>query len=69
MNRADKELLLNRWMTEPGFRSQMRQDPVAAIQQAGIAVAKEDEKDLRATDWTLSDEELAARISKGFRTR
>ena len=69
MNRADKELLLNRWMSETGYRSQMRQDPVAAIQQAGITVAKEDEKNLRATDWTLSDEELAARISKGFRTR
>jgi hypothetical protein len=69
MNRADTERLLTRWMNEPGFRSQMRQDPVAAIQQAGITVAKEDEKDLRATDWTLSDEELAARISKGFRPR
>jgi hypothetical protein len=69
MNRADKELLLTRWLTEPGFRSQMRQDPVAAIQQAGITVAKEDERDLRATDWTLSDEELATRISNGFRTR
>jgi hypothetical protein len=68
MNRADIELLLNRWMNEPGFRSQMRRDPVAAIQQAGITVAKEDEEDLRATDWTLSDEELAAHISKGFRT-
>ncbi len=69
MKREDKEVLLDRWMNDPGFRSQMRQDPVAAIQQAGLTVEAEDEKDLRATDWTLSDEELAERISKRFRFR
>jgi hypothetical protein len=69
MNREDKEVLLDRWMNDPGFRSQMRKDPIATIQQAGMSVEAQDETDLRSTDWTLSDEELAERISKRFRWR
>jgi hypothetical protein len=69
MNRADTELLIDRWMNDPGFRTQMRQDPVATARQAGITVEAEDEKVLRSTDWTLSDEELADRISMRFRFR
>ena len=64
MNQETLETLLDKWMNDVSFLEQVRQNPEAAISQAGVALNDEDRQSLRTIDWSLSDEELQSRISK-----
>ena len=66
MSREDAEQLLDRWMNDPGFKGQMRADPVGAARGIGAMLDGDDVAALQSIDWTLSDEELTERISKAF---
>jgi hypothetical protein len=59
------ETLLDRWMNEPGFREALRQDPEGAVRATGLVLSADEWDALRAVDFSLSDEELQARVSRG----
>lgn len=64
MTTENMEILIDKWMNEISFRDEVRQDPQAAIERAGLHLNEEDKEALQQIDWKASDEELQARISK-----
>ena len=64
MSRAAVEELIDRWMNDPGFRSELRSDPEGAVRRAGADLSQDEWAALRAVDWNLPDEELQARANK-----
>ncbi len=65
MNQETLEMLMDKWMNEPTFREKMRTDPHNVISETGVSLTQEDLNELEQMDWSLSDEELQTRISKG----
>jgi hypothetical protein len=57
------ERLLDRWAGDPAFRDAVRRDPEGAITAAGFQLDDIEWATLAATDWTLSDEQLRARMT------
>ncbi len=66
MSREAVEMLVDRWMNEPGFRTEMRQDPTGTVQRSDAALDDEERTALGNIDWSLSDEELQSRVSKNW---
>lgn len=66
MSRQAVETVMERWMDDPSFRSQMRQDPEGTIRRNHIELDSEEMAALSNTDWTASDEELQSRVSKCY---
>ena len=64
MSRAAVEELIDRWMNDPAFRSELRSDPEGAVRRAGADLSQDEWAALRAVDWNLPDEELQARTNK-----
>ena len=58
------ESLLDRWISDNGFRAALLKDPAAAARGIGIILTSEEEEILRAVDWSQSDGQLTARVSK-----
>ena len=56
--------LVDRWMNDPKLRSEARQDPEGAVRKAGIQLSAEEQAAFKKVDWSLSDEQLTARINK-----
>lgn len=56
--------LMDRWMRDPAFRAAMRKDPKGALRASGIPLSPEECATVDRIDWTLSDEQLKARVSK-----
>jgi len=59
-------MLLDRWVEDESFRTQMRSDAVSAAGSLGTELSAEDIEFLRSIDWTLSDEELEQLLEKVF---
>ncbi len=64
MSRQAVETLMDRWINEPAFRTQMRQDPEGTVQRSGVQLDADEQAALRSVDWSLPDAELQARVSK-----
>ena len=64
MSREAMGKLIDQWMNEPAFRTEVRSNPEAAIQRYGIELDADEMSAVRSIDWSLPDEELQARISK-----
>jgi hypothetical protein len=64
MSREAVEVLIDRWMNEPEFRDEMRADPEGTVRRTGVELDEDEWQALRSMDWTASDEELQARVSK-----
>lgn len=64
MSREGVETLMDRWLNEPAFRSEMRADPEKTVRSIGVELSEDEWAALRRMDFSLSDEELQARISK-----
>jgi hypothetical protein len=67
MNPTSMLKLADRYMNEPKFKEQMRQDPEGTAQSTGLKLDDEDLQSIR--DWDMSssgDEQLKERISKGM---
>jgi hypothetical protein len=64
MEKQSGQILLDRWVEDEAFRTQMRADPVGAASSTGIQLSDEDNEFLRSVDWTLSDEELEQLLEK-----
>jgi hypothetical protein len=50
--------LVQRWMSDPNFRSEVRRDPDSALQHSGVQLDDDELALVRSIDWQLSDEEL-----------
>lgn len=64
MNQETVEMLIDKWMNDVSFRDEMRVNPHAVLEQSGITLSEEDRETLENVDWSLSDEELLASVSK-----
>ncbi len=58
--------LIDRWMNDPGFRNELRKDPEGAVKKSGAKLTEGEMAALKKVNWTASDEELKAQISKGM---
>jgi hypothetical protein len=56
--------LIDRWSSDASFREEVRADPLAAIERAGVALSPEQTAAIEAIDWTLSDRALVERASR-----
>lgn len=56
--------LTDRFINEPEFREQMRQDPEGTAERSGFEMDDEDRQALRSIEWRLPDEQLKERVSK-----
>jgi hypothetical protein len=63
-NPESMQQLADRFMNDADFREQMRQDPEGTADSTGLPLDEEDKQALRSMDWSGSDEELKARVSK-----
>ena len=63
MSRQVVGQLVDRWLNDPEFRKQVRQDPEGAIQASGLVLSPEEWTAVRSLDWKLSDEELKTRAN------
>jgi hypothetical protein len=66
MSREAVESLIDRWINEPAFRQDLRTDPEGAVRRSGAELAEDEWAALHKVDWSLSDEELQARVSKAL---
>lgn len=64
MSRESVRTVIDRWMTDPGFRSALRANPEQTIKQGGYQLDPDEWAALKAIDWSQSDEQLKARASK-----
>ena len=64
MAQTDLDRLVDRWTNDTEFRAKMRTDPEGAIRSEGVELSEDELAALRAIDWSESDAELGARISK-----
>jgi hypothetical protein len=56
------EPLLDRWISDNGFRAALQNDPARTAREVGVSLTADWEEALRAIDWSESDGELTARI-------
>ena len=56
--------LADRFMNDPEFREQMRQDPEGTAERSGLQLDEEDRRALHSIEWNLPDEQLKERVSK-----
>ncbi len=61
---ANIDALMDRWMNDLGFRAALRRDPEGAVRTAGFTLSEDEAAALRSIDWSLTDEQLAARVSR-----
>jgi hypothetical protein len=66
MSQLNIKILLDRWTNDPEFRKAMRQNAEVAIKKEKMDLTPQEWQALKRVDWTLSDDELNARISKGM---
>jgi hypothetical protein len=67
MNPTSMLELADRYLNDPRFKEQMRQDPEGTAESTGLKLDDEDRQSIRSWDMSSSgDEELKGRISKGI---
>jgi hypothetical protein len=64
MSREAVEQVMDAWMSDVGFRRRLRADPDGAVRSLGVTLDADERAALHNVDWSLSDEELQARMSK-----
>jgi hypothetical protein len=63
MSREAVSKLVDRWINEPAFRTQMRADLEGTVKRSGVELDADEWAALRNVDWSLSDEQLQARVN------
>jgi hypothetical protein len=67
MNPTSMLKLADRYLNDPQFKEQMRQDPEGTAESTGLKLDDEDRQSIRSWDMSSSGEEqLKERISKGI---
>ncbi len=57
-NQEAMQQLTDRFMNDPEFREQMRQDPEGTAERSGFEMDEENRQTLQSLDWSESDQEL-----------
>lgn len=65
MSRQEVGKLIDHWLTDEGFRKNLRNNPEESVKKLGVKLSKEEWNAFRKIDWMLSDEDLKARINLG----
>ena len=66
MNPTSMLKIADRYLNDPQFKEQMRQDPEGTAESTGLELDDEDRQSIREWDMSSSgDEQLKERISKG----
>lgn len=58
--------LVDKWLNDPNFRTELRKDPEGAVKKAGAGLTGEELTALKKIDWKQSDEQLKSIASKLF---
>ena len=58
------EKLIDQWMNDESFRTELRRDPEGAVRARNIELNEDEWATLRSVDWSMSDEALQARVTK-----
>jgi hypothetical protein len=63
--------LFDRYANDPEFQQQMRREPVGTaerfmVERSGMKLDEGDRQALNSMDWSLPDEQLSGRASKGL---
>ena len=58
--------LIDKWINDSNFRSQMRKDPEGALRKTNVKLSVDEWKAFTSIDWSQSDEALKARINKAL---
>ncbi|MBM3265138.1 MAG: hypothetical protein FJY97_17200 [candidate division Zixibacteria bacterium] len=66
MARNGVDILVDKWLGEPGFREKLSADPEGTVAALGISLDTEEWATLRNVVMNTSDEALQTRISKGI---
>lgn len=66
MSHMNIKELIDRWVSDPKFRKEMRDNAEATLQKEMIVLSPEEKRALRNINWKLSDEELKTQISKAM---
>jgi hypothetical protein len=67
MNPTSMLKIADRYLNDPQFKEQMRQDPEGTAESTGLKLDDEDRQSLRSWDMSSSgEEELKERMSKGL---
>jgi hypothetical protein len=67
MNPTSMLEIADRYLNDPQFKEQMRQDPEGTAESTGLKLDDEDRQSIRSWDMSSSgDEQLKDRISKGI---
>lgn len=64
MGYEDVGKIIDRWLNDPEFKKQFRQNPEECVRKGGLTLSADEWASLKKVDWTLSDEDLKSRISK-----
>ena len=64
MSQAAVEELMEMWVSDEGFREDVRKDAETAIRNRGYDLDEDEWSAVRSIDWNRSDEELRERVSK-----
>lgn len=64
MSYSEMGKLIDRWLADASFRAATRTDPEGTARGSGVTLTTDEWAVLRSVDWTLSDEQLKARINK-----
>ena len=65
MKKTGIDLLIEKWLNEPGFRDKMKKDPEGVVKKTGIALSAEEWSTVKNVVMSTSDAELRKRVSKG----
>ena len=63
MSREAVEQLIDKWMNEPTFRKELRQDPEGTVRKTGASLSQDEWSALRSVDWNQTDEQLQSRAN------
>ena len=59
------EILVDKWLNEPGFREKMKRDVDGTVKSCGLKLSAEEWATVHNVVMSTSDEALLARASKG----
>ena len=63
MSREAVEQLIDKWMNEPTFRKELRQDPEGTVRKTGVSLSQDEWSALRSVDCNQTDEQLQSRAN------
>lgn len=64
MSEQGAQMIADRWVEDPSFRTELRDDTEGAVKRIGADLDDEQLEFLRSVDWSQSDDQLEELINK-----